>query len=120
MKKLENNYLAVPAAFLSKESRQIFDPKCSDPDGGDGGQQAQKSKFLQYNKVWEPEQVGDYLGGSKIPSLLEFLENKMFRREAIGKTQVRNRGAGPRPLPHKTPKSLRQEERPERLERCKD
>ena len=119
MKKLENNYLAVPTAFLSKESRQIFDPKSMD-DRGDGGQQAQKSKFLQYNKVWDPEQVGDYLAGTHIPSLLEFLENKMVRREAIGKTQVKKRKGGPRPLPHKTPKSLRQEERPEWLERCKD
>ena len=48
-------------------------------DRGDG----KTASFLQYKQTWVEEAVGDYLG-PKIPSLLEFLENKIYIRDTLG------------------------------------
>ena len=68
-----------------------------------------KPTFLQYNSEWAPEFKGDYLG-SKIPSLLEFLENKIHMREVLGLSKIKSSKNAPKAVPHITPTSLRQEE----------
>jgi len=68
-----------------------------------------KATFLQYQQAWAEERVGDYIG-AKVPSLLEFLENRIDEREKLGKTQIKDRGVGPKPKPHRIPRNLVQEE----------
>ena len=51
------------------------------------------------------ERVGDYLG-SKIPSLLEFFENKIHLRNTMGISHFPKSLNGPKIIPHKMPKSL--------------
>ena len=53
--------------------------------------------------------MGDYIG-KKIPSLLEFLENKINLNELTLKSKIKSSGKGPKPIPHKLPKNLIQEE----------
>ena len=57
-----------------------------------------------------PERVGDYLG-PKIPSLLEFLENKIHMKDIQGISQVPASTKGPELKPHILPNYLRQEEK---------
>ena len=68
-----------------------------------------KASFLQYKPAWQNERVGDYVG-KKIPSLLEFLENKIHMRELMGTSKVQSSGNGPQPKPHRLAKKLIQEE----------
>ena len=50
--------------------------------------ESESNKYLEYQQEWDPERIGDYLG-SKIPSLLEFLENKIYKREVTGCTKIK-------------------------------
>ena len=43
---------------------------------------------------WAEERVGDYLG-PKIPSLMEFLENRIHLREVMGVSMHEGSGSGP-------------------------
>ena len=53
----------------------------------------------------DPEVKGDYLG-SKLPSLLEFLENQIHLRQVQGLSQVPVSDRAPPHVPHKTPKMI--------------
>jgi hypothetical protein len=98
----------------------IFDPnaKYEDHESGDRGGEA-KPQFLQYKQAWAEERVGDYIG-PKVPSLLEFLENRIDQRGQRGKTLVKDRGLGPKPAVHKLPRNLLQEEPAELIRARKD
>ena len=76
--KRKKEFIGVPSNFLSKNSRKMFDPNAK----WDFTKE-KKDKFLQHNKIWREERIGDYLG-PKIPSLMEFLENKIRMREVLG------------------------------------
>jgi hypothetical protein len=56
------------------------------------------------------EEVGDYLG-SKIPSLLEFMENKINLRTKLGISRIDTINKGPSTFPHFKPTGLIQEEK---------
>jgi hypothetical protein len=58
---------------------------------------------------WTEEKVGDYLG-PKIPSLLEFLENKIHMREVMGVSMFENSGKGPKHKAHIFPNKKTLEE----------
>jgi len=99
----------------------MFNPNSRPPDDvPEKKRAAPKSKFLIHNPIFEEEKVGDYIGGNKIPSLMEFLENKMINRQSVAKTLVPNRGYGPKPLPHRMPRCFRQDLQPKHLEKIKD
>ena len=55
------------------------------------------------------ERKGDYLG-AKIPSLLEFLENKIAMKEVLGVSQVKPSANAPKVKLHKVAPDVRQEE----------
>lgn len=99
----KKDFIGIPSNFLSAEARKMFDPNAKWDFT-----QKKKDKFLQHNKIWREERIGDYLG-PKIPSLMEFLENKIRMREVLGTTLV-SQNKGPKQLIHKMPKHLRQEE----------
>ena len=65
----------LPQGLFSKEAERIL--KGEIPEYTAAGP---KVSFLQYQPVWQDEKVGDYIG-KKIPSLLEFLENKINLNE---------------------------------------
>ena len=68
---------------MSHESRMIYENFKNVAAGGDAALRRAKNDkktFLQGNQEWAPERVGDYLG-PKVPSLLEFLENKIHLKE---------------------------------------
>ena len=90
----KNNYRALFEKELEKTLHSM--------DLKDG----KKASFLQYKQIWCEERVGDYLG-PKIPSLLEFLENKIYMRDTLGVSVVQPSGRGPRPLGHSMPKRLK-------------
>ena len=98
----------------------MLNPNARLPDEKVEKLEVPKSKFLIHNPIFAEEKVGDYIGGNEIPSLLEFLENKMVKRELAGKSLVPNRGNGPKPLRHKMPRFLRQDLQPKDLEKYKD
>ena len=63
--------------------------------------------------------MGDYLG-AKIPSLLEFMENKIQMRQIKGMTHLAAHSNEPKGINHKMNKKLFQEEKLEKLMREKD
>ena len=86
----------------------IFDNFTDIRKGGKYGiRKAPKKEFtfLQGNKRMTEERVGDYLG-TKIPSLLEFFENKIHLRNTMGISHFPKSLNGPKIIPHKMPKSL--------------
>jgi len=70
----------------------------------------EEKTFLHGRQEIVPERVGDYLG-PKIPSLLEFLENKIHMKEVQGISQIPASTKGPELKPHTLPNYLRQEEK---------
>ena len=68
-----------------------------------------KSSFLQYELPSVPERIGDYLG-PRVPSLLEFLENKISLRESLGLSHFKKSSKAPNHPEHKRPRHVRQEE----------
>lgn len=80
------HFIAVPDWFMTKASRLMFDEEWHP---GQNPVKPQKRKYLKYNAKMEEECVGDYLG-PKIPSLLEFLENKIRMREVNGALQTKS------------------------------
>lgn len=79
------------------------------------GSYKEKSKFqkkethLQRKMEWTEERVDDYLG-PKIPSLLEFLENKIHMRETMGVSMFESSGMGPKHKAHVHPGKRAKEE----------
>ena len=73
-------FISVPDHFMSKASRHMFDEEWKP---GQNPIKTQKRKILRYQKDFGEEKMDDYLG-PKIPSLLEFLENKIRIRKANG------------------------------------
>lgn len=95
------DFLQVPEAFLTKETRTIFNNFQAIMDGTfkQKGKVRQKETHLQRKMEWTQERVGDYLG-PKVPSLLEFLENRIHLREVMGVSMFENSGLGPKHKAH--------------------
>lgn len=108
------HFIAVPQTFMSKASRMMFDEEWYP---GQNPPKPQKRKYLQFKQNMEEECLDDYLG-PKIPSLLEFLENKIRMREINGELQTKSsikKRSGecrlePIPPPHIKPVNVIQEE----------
>ena len=66
-----------------------------------------------------PERIGDYIG-AKIPSLLEFLENKIQTRDALGLSHVQKSAHAPGRVGHTRPRHVRQEEPAEKMRAIQD
>ena len=99
--------MKVPEGFLSEESRMMFNNFDTITKGSEVGLRKALIKehtFLQGNQSYAKEEVGDYLG-PKIPSLLEFMENKIYLRSKLGISHIK-RKAGPMILPHFKPPGL--------------
>lgn len=72
----------MPKNFLSKGAEDMLSGADKNgPDAADSDNK--KQSFLVYQQEWIPERMGDYVG-PKIPSLLEFLENKINQRDSLG------------------------------------
>ena len=65
------------------------------------------------------ECIGDYLG-PKIPSLLEFIENKIYMRQIMGLSHVESSTDAPRHYMHETPEDVLQEDDLKKLMEIKD
>jgi hypothetical protein len=107
----EGEFLRVPDAFMTKESRTIFNNFAGLMDGTYQEETKFKKKetHLQRKCEWTEERVGDYLG-AKIPSLLEFLENKIHLREVMGVSMFESSGKGPKHKAHVFPNKVSLEE----------
>mgnify|MGYP006095880573 CR=1 FL=1 len=98
---------------MSHESRMIYDNFKAISAGSEDVLRRvpeEEKTFLHGRLEIAPERVGDYLG-PKIPSLLEFLENKIHMKEVQGISQVPASTKGPELKPHMLPNYLRQEEK---------
>ena len=79
-------FLKLPSDFMSQETSIIFDNFNAIKEGSDIGKrkvEEVKRDYLHCKQEWVVERKGDYLG-NKIPSLLEFLENKIAMKEVLG------------------------------------
>ena len=87
----------VPEGFLGEESRMLFNNFENIKAGGVVGLRIKplvEKTFLQGNQTYVKEEVGDYLG-PKIPSLLEFMENKINLRTKLGISRIETINKGP-------------------------
>lgn len=87
-----------------------FDAIAAGSDIGKRPLEEQKRDYLHCKQEWCEERKGDYLG-AKIPSLLEFLENKIHLKEVLGVSQIDKTEAAPKSKPHYKPPGVRQEEK---------
>lgn len=82
----DGTFLKLPVNFMSAETSMIFDNFLAIKEGSDIGKRKVeeiKRDYLHCKQEWVVERKGDYLG-PKIPSLLEFLENKIEMKEVLG------------------------------------
>lgn len=80
----------------------------------DGTYKPKKKAFQHVNRLtrkveWREEGNGDYLA-NRIPSLLEFLENRIHLREVYGVTMFKRSEKAPKHKPHFLPKNIALEE----------
>ena len=120
----KKEFLAVPATFMSKASRRMFEEEWVP---GKNRPKPSKRKVLEFKQTWLADNNDDYLG-PKIPSVLEFLENKIRMRELYGvfktkSSSVQRSGEvrlAPVPVPHRKPRGVIQEEPLASIMRRKD
>lgn len=67
-------------------------------------------KHLTRTVNFSEEKMVDYLTDGRIPSLLEFLENKIHLRQSMGVSFFEPSVNAPQHKQHHTPRSVRQEE----------
>ena len=117
------NFLKLPNEFISPQTKQLFDNFEAIYNGTYNPPKKhtspQKAGYLTCKQEWAAERIGDYLG-PKIPSLLEFLENKIHQKELHGVSQVALTANSPEHKPHLMSAALRQEEDLDKLMALKD